>query len=63
MIMTTNHLRAVRRAAPKPARIPSRAEAGHGESSGLAVPAEEQQRLLLRGLQGRPMYSSDEGLT
>ena len=55
--------RAERRAAPKPARIPAGAEAGHGESSGLAVPAEGPQQGRRRGLQGRPTYSSDEGLT
>jgi hypothetical protein len=55
--------RAKRRPAPKPARIPSGAEAGYGESSGLAMPAEEQQLWLLRGLQGRPTYALDEGLT
>jgi hypothetical protein len=52
-----------RRAAPKPAPVPSGAEGGHHESCGLVVPAEEQQHPLLRGLQGRPMYPSDEGLT
>jgi hypothetical protein len=40
-----------------------RAEAGYGESCGLAMPAEEQQLWLLRGLQGRPTYALDEGLT
>ena len=59
---TARRTRAERRAASKPARIRSGAEAGHGESGGLAVPAEEQQHQLLRGLQGRSMYSSDEGL-
>jgi hypothetical protein len=53
--------RAERRAAPKPARIPSGAEAGHSKSCGLAVPAEEQQLSLLRGLQGRTAYSPNEG--
>ncbi len=53
--------RAERRAAPKPARIPSGAEAGHGKSCGLAVPAEGLQLSLLRGLQGREVYSPNEG--
>jgi hypothetical protein len=53
--------RTERRAAPSRAVIPSGAEAGHGESCGLTVPAEEQQPRLLRGLQGRPTYPSDEG--
>jgi hypothetical protein len=56
-------MRAKRRAVPKPARVPSGSEAGHRETSGLSVPAEEQQRELLRGRQGRPMCSSDEGQT
>ncbi len=56
-------MRSERRAAPKPDRIPSGAEAGHGESCGLAVPAEETQHLLRRGLQGWPAYSLDEGHT
>ncbi len=56
-------MRTERRAAPKPGHIPSGAEAGLGESCGLAVPTEEPQRKLRRGLQGRPTYSLDEGLT
>ena len=56
-----NSQRAERRAAPKPARIPAGAEAGHGESCGLAVPAEEPQHWLRRGLQGRQTYSFAEG--
>ena len=62
MTKVEDRQRAERWAAPEPARIPLGAEAGHGESSGLAVPAEEQQHRLLRGLQGRPAYSTDEGL-
>ena len=34
--------------------LPSGAEAGHGKSCGLVVPAEEQLLCRLRGLQGRP---------
>jgi hypothetical protein len=63
MTCTTGHTRAERRVAPQPARLPSGAEAGHGESCGLAVPAEETQHLLRRGLQGWPTYASDKGLT
>ena len=53
--------RAERRAAPKPARVPSGAEPGHGQSSGLAVPGEGLDCKAQRGLQGRPTYPSDEG--
>lgn len=62
MTKVADRQRAERWAAPESARIPSGAEAGHGESSGLAVPAEEQRPWLLRGLRGRPAYSTDEGL-
>ena len=55
--------RAERWAAPELARIPLGAEAGHRQSSGLAMPAEEPQPALRRGLQGGPTYPSDEGLT
>ena len=62
MLMSTA-LRAERRAAPKPARIPSGAEPGREQSSGLFAPGEGLGRLAQRGLQGRPTYSSDEGLS
>ncbi len=55
--------RAERRAAPKPARVPSGAEPGQEQSSGLFMPGEEPGRKTRRGLQGRPTYSSDEGLS
>jgi hypothetical protein len=54
--------RAERTAAPKPARIPLGAEPGHKQSGGLFVPGEELGLPAPRALQGRPMYSSDEGL-
>ena len=47
----------------KPARIPSGAEPGHEQSSGLFVPGEGLGHQAQRGLQGRPVYSPDEGLT
>lgn len=50
--------RAERKAASSRHAIPLGVEAGHDKSCGLAMPAEAQQR----GLQGRSMYSSDEGL-
>ncbi len=53
--------RAERWAAPEPARIPSGAEAGLEQASGLLMPAEEMRRVPHRGLQGRPTYSLDEG--
>ncbi|ACB35289.1 hypothetical protein Lcho_3029 [Leptothrix cholodnii SP-6] len=52
-----------RRAAPKPARIPSGAEPGHDQSGGLVVPGEGLGRAAQRGLQGRLTYPSDEGQT
>jgi hypothetical protein len=55
-------LRAERRAAPKPARIPSGAERGRGQSCGLASPGEGPGRKARRGLQGRPTYSPAKGL-
>ena len=65
--------RAERRAAPwatkrptswtSPARIPSGAEPGHEESGGLFMPGEELGLPAQRGLQGRPTYPSDEGLS
>jgi hypothetical protein len=54
-------MRSERRAAPKPDRIPAGAEARHGESCGLALPAEGPEHWLRRGLQGRPTYALDEG--
>ena len=48
---------------PKQAAIPSGAEAGHRLSSGQPVPAEGLRQLPQRGLQGRTMYSSTEGLS
>jgi hypothetical protein len=55
--------RAEHRAAPEPARIPSGAEPGHGQSlrTGRAWRGAGPQ--ARRGLQGRPTYSSDEGLS
>jgi hypothetical protein len=55
--------RAERRAAPKPARVPLGAEPGREQSSGLFTPGEGLGLLAQRGLQGRPMYPSGEGLT
>ncbi len=55
--------RAERRAAPKPARIPSGAEPGREQSSGLFTPGEGLALPAQRGLQDRPTYSSDEGRT
>ena len=55
--------RAERRAAHKPARIPLGAEPGHEQSGGLFVPGEGLGYQAQRGLQGRPEYSPDEGLT
>ena len=54
--------RAERRAAPKPARIPSGAEPGHKASGGRLVLGEGLGRLAQRGLQGRRTYPFDEGL-
>ena len=47
----------------KPARIPMGAEPGHEQSGGLFVPGEGLGQQAQRGLQCRPTYSSDEGLT
>jgi hypothetical protein len=52
---------AERRAAPKPAAIPSGAEPGRGRSGGPFVPGEGPGTWARRGRQDRPMYSSDEG--
>jgi hypothetical protein len=67
----TNRARAERRAAPKPAQagleprrsLPSGAEPRHEQSGGLVVPGEGLSLKAQRGLQGRPMVSSDEGLS
>jgi [NiFe] hydrogenase diaphorase moiety small subunit len=52
-------------AGPLPSRpaIPSGAEPGHARSGGPCMPGEEQGAPALRGLQGRPAYPPDEGLT
>ena len=47
----------------KPAGIPMGAEPGHEQSGGLFVPGEGLGQQAQRGLQGRPVYSPDEGLT
>ena len=61
--LSTAPARAERRAAPKPARVPLGAEPGHEQSGGLFVPGEGPGRLARRGLQDRPAYSPDEGLS
>ena len=53
--------RAERRAAPKPARVPSGAEPGHGQSGGLTVTGEGLRHQAQRGPQDRPTYPTDEG--
>jgi len=55
--------RAERWAVPEPARITSGAEARLRQPGGLAMPAEELRHRPQRGLQGRTMYPSGEGLT
>jgi len=52
-------------AGPLPSRpaIPSGAEPGRDQSSGLITPGEGLCRQAQRGLQGRPRYPSDEGRT
>ena len=47
----------------KPARLPTGAEPGRVQSGGLFAPGEELGPWAQRGLQGRPAYSPDEGLT
>ena len=54
--------RAARRAAPESARIPSGAEHGQKQSGGLFFALRGVGPLARRGLQGRTMYPSDEGL-
>ena len=54
--------RAERRAAPSRPAIPSGAEPGLGQSSGLPMPGEGQVHQDQRGLQGRLAYPPDEGL-
>jgi hypothetical protein len=55
-------LRAERRAAPKPARIPTGAEPGREQSSGLFTPGEGLGLPAQCGLQDRATYSLAEGL-
>ncbi|RZT93689.1 hypothetical protein EV670_3241 [Rivibacter subsaxonicus] len=43
--------------------LPSGAEPGHGQSCGLFMPGEGLGLPAQRGLQDRPTYSSDEGLS
>jgi hypothetical protein len=45
------------------AKVRSGAESGHEQSCGLFVPDEGPGLLARRGLQGRPTYRSDEGLS
>ena len=47
---------------PRPT-FPLGAEPGRRQSGGLSAPGEGPGGLAWRGLQGRPMYSSDEGLS
>jgi|GEM_PF-4123131 len=51
-------------AASRPCRpaVPSVAEPGREQSSGLFAPGDELGRKAERGLQDRPTYPSDEGL-
>ncbi len=56
-------MRAERRAVPEPARIPVGAEPGREQSSGLFTPGEGLGHQAQRGLQDRPRYSADEGLS
>ena len=59
----TRRVRAERRAAPKPARVPPGAEPGREQPCGLIAPGEGLGRPAQRGLQDRPTYSSGEGLS
>jgi hypothetical protein len=63
--MTTVCIEAAGRAPgrPKLADIPSGAEPGQAQSSGLRRPGEGPGQQARRRLQGRPTYPSDEGLT
>ena len=45
------------------ALAPSGAAPGHEQSAGLFMPGEGLGQQAQRGLQGRPVYSPDEGLT
>jgi len=54
--------RAERRAAPKPARVPSGAKPGHEQSGGLFMPGEELGHWPSAACKVRPMYPSAEGL-
>ena len=55
--------RAERRAAPSRPAIPSGAEPGQSQSSGLRLPGEGPRRQARRGQQGRPTSPSAEGLS
>ena len=55
--------RAERRAAPKPARIPSGAEPGRQQSLRTVGAWRGAEPLARRGLQGRPAYSTVKGLS
>ena len=63
--MTTVCIEAAGRAPgrPKPAYIPSGAEPGQAQPSGLRLPGQGPGQPARRGLQGRPTYPSDEGPT
>ncbi len=56
-------MRVERRAAPSRPAISSGAEPGQAQSGGLRLPGEGPVQQARRGLQGRPTYPSDEGLT
>ena len=58
-----NGARDERPAAPSRPAIPSGAEPGRAQSGGLRLPAEGPDQQARRGLQGRPTYPSDEGLS
>jgi len=60
--MAIEAARAERRAAPSRPAIPSGAEPGRGQSSGLATPGEGLRRLAQCGLRGRFAYPQTEGL-
>jgi hypothetical protein len=53
--------RSVSGLSPKQAAIPSGAEPGHRQSSGLFMPGEESGGNARRGLQGRLRYAAGEG--
>jgi hypothetical protein len=62
-VMVVAAWRTERRAAPSRPPIPSGAEPGREQSSGLFLPGEGPGHQDRRGLQGRAMYPSDEGLS